>query len=252
MNTISPVNSFSPDRVRLLCKRHLVINKKTWGIGFGAVFGLLAFLWYYPALTSETPWHGHQMTGIFAAGIFFYTVGGLFLTSFMFDELHSPSTAFLNLTMPATALEKLTAAWLVSALLFTVVSFAAYMVLTIILYISANVLFTVNMQYSSFSPAGEELLKNLITYLTYHSLFLLGAVYFRKNNFLKTLLSLITFAITLFIILTVGMFLIGQGRGSFHLNLNEVSQTIGYLISLVIISGALFASYIRLKNRQVA
>jgi hypothetical protein len=251
MRTITPANSFSSDRVLLLCKRHIAMNRKTWGIGFAAVFGLLAVMWYYPILTPGTPWHRFSTEALLSAGTFFYIGGGLFLTSFIFDELHSSSTAFLTLTLPATSLEKLVASWLVSALLFTAVSFAGYYLLTLLLFVSTKLTLTTEIPHIFHNPFGEGLGDATVTYLTYHSIFLLGAAYFKKNNFLKTALSLIILGITLFFTLAAGLFLFAFDGSSFHLNLNDLAPAIQHLIILAIIASALFATYVRLKNRQV-
>jgi hypothetical protein len=94
----------------------------------------------------------------------------------------------------------------------------------------------------------------------YHSVFLLGAIYFRKNNFLKTLLVIITFFIGLFFIIAIAglilSFMMFTESFSFEYQLIETAAIwqsfLTYLIGIFLIALFLLSGYLQLKNKQVA
>lgn len=250
MKNITPTNSFNPDRVLLLCRRHIELNRKTWLIGFAAALGILALIWFYPTLTPGRPWHSFQTGNLLTPAIFLYTAGGLFLTSFLFDELHSPTTAFLNLTLPATAFEKLLSAWLVSSVIFTLVSVSLYTLFILLVQVMTRFLVTPDLSLQYFSQLDLSLLKSIFSYFTYNSFFLLGAIYFKKNNFLKTLLAMILISSGLVILSGILLFLFSESV-SIQISLSNLETGTLYSIYLAVIVISLGITYIRLKNRQV-
>mgnify|MGYP005848018745 CR=1 FL=1 len=250
MKTIASDNSFSFQRFLLLIKRTAVLNQKSWLIGIASAFGLLIIIWFAPVLTILPAWHEYRIQNLLTPAIFFYTAGGLVITSSLFDELHSPATAFLNLTLPATAFEKLFSAWLISAVLFTVITLSGYFLLHLAIQLASMAFVPSFPQIQLFNPFEPEILEDIFTYVFYNSLFLLGAVYFKKLNFIKTLLALILFFFILGII--SGILTFYQPDNTLIVSLSVLTPAIAYSILTAIIVLMLFFSYIRLKNRQVA
>lgn len=250
MNNISSSNLFSFERFQLLAKRTISLNQKNWVIGFASAFGILALAWFLPILTGLTVWHGYQINSLMPAATFLFTAGGLFITSTMFDELHSPTTAFLNLTLPATTYEKLNNAWFISVVLFTITAFTGYFVLHLLIQLITAVIVSSTPDIQLFNPFSKDVGTLLYTYVAYNSVFLLGAAYFKKNNFLKTLVAIIFVGVGLSFISLVAAFL--SVENSFHISFSEINSTILHFITIGFISLMLFFSYIRLKNRQVA
>lgn len=248
MNTLTASNSFSYQRFQLYTKRTIFLSQKLWLIGFSSVFGILALIWFIPILTDMTVWHGYQIENLFPMAVFLYIFGGLLITSSLFNELHSPTTAFLNFTLPVTAFEKLLSAWVVSTILFSIAAVTGYFLLHLLLQLSSPLFSASPPALQLFNPIDQQLSTAIQHYIFYNSVFLLGAVYFKKNTFLKTLLSIILFGVLMaFILGVVGFF----HTGNIFL-LTFVSKTVLDLITLGFILMMLFFSYIRLKNRQVA
>lgn len=179
-------NSYNPQRQLLLLRRQLSVSQQTWLIAAGAIFGLLLIISVLVATfnPAELP----DVQGFYLAA---FTFGGLIFTSLIFKELHSPHRSYFFLTLPASTLEKLTAAWLLTSplyiLAFTLISFIIYFISFLIAGIPFSFAYFFN------DGLGEASL----SYMVIQTIFLWGAVYFRKNNFLKTLLSLILLAIGL-------------------------------------------------------
>jgi hypothetical protein len=250
MKTIASDNSFSFQRFLLLIKRTAVFNQKSWIIGIASAFGLLIIIWFTPVLTILPAWHEYRIQSLLTPAIFFYTAGGLVITSSLFNELHSPATAFLNLTLPATAFEKLFSAWLISAVLFTLVTLTGYFLLHLAIQLTTMAIVPSFPQIQLFNPFEPEMFEDIFTYVFYNSLFLLGAVYFKKLNFIKTLLSIILFVFVMGII--AGILSLFQPDNTLVFSLGELNPAITYSVLTAIMLLFLFLNYIRLKNRQVA
>lgn len=256
MNYLKATNSFSFARLVQVIKRTFALNMRTWGTGTLVVLGALLLFWFFPLLFETDPWHQFISGNLIQPALFFYTVGGLFLTSAVFYELHSPDTAFLTLTLPATNLEKLGSAWLITSVLYTVIFAAIYAALVLILHGFSMVYVGTEVPFSLYQLESSEVGQSLINYFGYQSVFLLGAVVFRKNNFLKTLLGLITFMIGAFIILGLLFLVFGgsmlESSYTIQLSSNELFTTLYSVFNVLIVIVILTISYIRLKNKQVA
>lgn len=251
MKTLQPTNSFSFDRFTLLCKRIFALNKTSWLIGFASVIGFLLVIWFLPILFSQTPWHNYTIESLLPAALFFFSAGGLFITSALFDELHSPTKAFQNLTLPATAFEKLLSGWTITTIIYTLVSLVIYFLLTLIIQLITAFTLTVDLSIYLFNPLEFDLPELVLSYYYYHSIFLLGAVYFVKNNFLKTLLTIIL-VVTTFIFFTGILFFISAGTIAFQFSTDDMSAGVVHTISILFSLFMLTIAWIRLKNRQVA
>jgi type IV secretory pathway VirB3-like protein len=183
-------------------------------------------------------------------------IGGLFLTSAVFYELQSPDTAFLTLTLPATSFEKMASAWLITSVLYTIVSAVLYLALVLILHVFSMLYIASDVPFSLYQLSSNEVGQTLVSYFGYQSVFLLGAVVFRKNNFLKTLLSLIIFTAGLFILLGFFFLIFGgsslEGSFTFQFSTNDLFTTLYPIFNILIVLVILTISYIRLKNKQVA
>ena len=256
MNHLKPTNSFSFPRLVQVIKRTYTLNKRTWGTGVLVILGALLLFWFFPLILGRQPWHQFISGNLIQPALFFYTAGGLFLTSAVFYELHSPDTAFLTLTLPATSLEKMAGAWLITSVLYTVVSVVLYLVLVLILHGFSLLFIGSEVPFSLYQLSNSEVGQTLVSYFGYQSVFLLGAVVFRKNNFLKTLLGIIVFLAGLFMIGGLLFLIIGgstlEGSYSIQLSSNDLFTTLYPIFNVLIVLVILTISYIRLKNKQVA
>jgi hypothetical protein len=247
---------FSLQRFSHLFRRHLLYYQKTMLIGLGAMAGLLLVISILVTYSNQ----GVFSTNIFETlGIVLFFLGGYLITSQSFNELHSPSRGQFFLTLPASSFEKLFTAWLVSAPVYIVVGLLSLWFVNLLAALVNSAIFgsqilTLNL----FSPIIGKL---ALIYLITQSVFFLGAVYFRRYNFLKTLLSLFVIQWVLSIWVFILMFLFFD-RAAFQMGPEESFAAPAFfsewvpLMARILFWGLmapffLVVSYLRLKEREV-
>ena len=181
----------------------------------------------------------------FAFVIFQYT--GYAFTSTMFNELNSAGSSPQFYTLPATNFEKLTAAWLISYVCYTVVGLIALYVLNLLSGMSTGWFFSI------------DTFNKLWTYTIFQSIFLFGAVYFKANNFLSTIVAILGALISLGLIFLLITKLVPAGfeGWSFKIPTTLFMSSTSHIVSSIVFTlvvSALFIwfAYLRLKNRQIA
>lgn len=258
MKSLSMANGFSSERFLQVSRRTLQINKRTYALGFGGFFAGLFGLWILANLFGAGPAGADTSMMILGVGILIYHIAGYVLTASAFSELQSPESASQFLTLPATTTEKLFSAWSISFLLYTVTAYAALFLLGILMWASADLFFGAPADFSFVMEAASPI-QNLLTYLLFNSVFLLGSVYFRGNNFLKTAFSILLFFLFIGIQSILFINLIGPDsvqsftiRPPLFLQNTGNAQLIFQVIYTLPITALLLTfSYFRLKNRQV-
>ncbi|MEP1304598.1 MAG: hypothetical protein ABJK11_12525 [Balneola sp.] len=246
MNSRQMNSSFSFERVILLCKRYLAIKQNMILIGVSAMMGLLVLTYvgmiYFDPVNLQLTGSINVMT--FAFIIFKYS--GYGLASTMFYELNSKGSAPQFFTLPSNAFEKLVSAWLVSYVSYTIVGFCALYSFSLIVGKDPALFFS------------KQTLNELIIYSIGHSVYFFGAIYFKANNFLATLVSLISLSA---IFMLVGYLIDTFVPGIDHSMRKFVSlfdnpffnSSFGNLLLIVGLSGFfIWMSLVRLKNRQIA
>ncbi|WP_017733069.1 hypothetical protein [Nafulsella turpanensis] len=184
-------NSYNPQRQLLLIKRQLTVFQQP--LLTVVKFGLIALLTPVIIRAFIEP---DDLAGLQAYFLFAYLFGGFILTSHVFKELHSPHQSYFFLTLPASALEKLLGAWLLTVPLYSLV----YIVASFIVFFTGHLITGETFAFASFfNGFGEAVLG----YLAIQPIFLWGAAYFRKNNFLKTVGSVFALGICLTIFTTI-------------------------------------------------
>jgi hypothetical protein len=252
-------SSFSFRRFQWAAKRFYHLNQKNWLIGLLGAIGILLAFWLLAVffVSSSGPQIHFEM--IEGGAMFFYLIGGLALTSHIFHEIHSRNRSYQLLTLPATTLEKFSAAWFVSSLAYTFVAVAAIFTLSIITEIISAFSFSNWSDIKLFNPLSTNHLESFSNYFFYQSIFLLGAVYFKKNNFLKTVLVIITFFIGMFMIIAVSGFFITffmADQFTFDIDLSELTDTWPVIVwqfsRFIFMIVILFFGYLQLKYKQIA
>lgn len=254
MDTLTPVNNFSLIRFNRVCRRFWVLNRQRWLIGFGAGFGFLLVLWLLPILISTPHSNHYSFEAILSSAFFIYTAGGLLLTSHIFHELHSPASAFQLMTLPATSFEKLLSAWFLSSAGYTLAVITGLFGLSFFIETISAIRIGSYAGFSLFNPFSLDSLIAIGTYLGYQSIFLFGAVYFIKNNFFKTILSLIIIFVLITTISAATLFFFTSGRQNSFESV-EVGfgpfSTVYWIFWLIVIPIMVLLSYYRLKKREV-
>lgn len=257
MSTSNTINQFSMERFRLVLKRTIVMNQRTWAIGFLSVGGFLLVVAILPFITNMFNVARPGFAAIREAAIFFYMLGGLVLTSMIFNELHTPTKAFQFLMLPSTTFEKLAAAWFTATMIYTLATMASIFVLSVIIETIKAINTGVWSSFLLFNPFTSEIVSTILLFFFYQSIYLLGAVYFQKNNFLKTLLVIIVVSLGLIFFVNIGFLIFGLAQNEeFFINIQFGSlpwfvyakYAIGTALTLLFI----WFSYLQLKNKQVA
>jgi len=261
MNPIKQERGFSKERFFQVVKRFWILNQKKWLIGFAGGVGILILIYLINAFGNFSPTSSESGTFVGVAvvglGLTLYKYGGYFLTSGIFNELGKKSSASQMLTLPASNLEKFAAGWILTYLLYTVVVVGLLYITGIVLGINP-ILTSQQLSDPVVNMSNIYFLDALLTFTAFHSVFFLGSIYFDGNNFLKTLLSIVVFFITVGILAVIFMTAFSSDSTGvvnlsfnmgFHPN-NIVMTAAFFKIAVAILF--LFLSYRQLQNRQIA
>ena len=219
---------FSPGRLIRLLRADLIQSRSSLSVAIAAVYGAALLVMVALAPTAG----GWQPHGIFVPGILY--VGGLVAISYSFVELGDPVRRSAYLLVPASTLEKVAA-----RLALTLVAFPAA---ALMLYWATSVLgaglggLIWERSFEVYNPFTEETWRLLTAYPMVHSVFFLGAVWFRKAVLFKTVLAVVVaqigLAIVTAVIIRIVFFDFFQGIGfepSMDFRLNGVD--VGWLTS---------------------
>lgn len=259
MKSLPMTSGFSFERFKQVTRRILVINQKTYALGIGGTLVGLYALWLLMMIFSSQSDSLKNSLTILALGTTIYHIAGYILTASIFNELHSVGSASQFLTLPATSGEKLSSAWIISFVLYTIVAIIGLSLLLFVIVLTGNIFFGLEFQ-SIFELINAYVNDISLTYLLFNSIFLLGAVYFRGNNFLKTAFSVLLFSMFVGFLAIVTLNFIESSNVWFTvapLSLidtdNKMLQILFQMLyTLPLTALFLTFSYIRLKNRQVA
>jgi len=183
---------FSFQRLGLLLRRDLLSGYRSTVIAMLAVGG---FILIVGVLAAFGPAAGGVHRGLYTGLLF---LGGFIVTSMVFREVRLNAQGIHYLCLPGSTLEKF-----LSKLLLTA---AGYGVGTLIFYTAVAALteginrLAFGHGHPFFNPLARDNLRSLAAYLISQSVFLLGSIYFRKLHFVKTVLSLVVFALGLMVI----------------------------------------------------
>lgn len=243
-------NTFSLARVRLLAKRTLLLNQKSWLTGLLTGYSVLAFLWLLPILNNTDPWHNYNAAALIPRALILFHLGGYIMTSRIFSELHSSSTAFLHLTLPATAPEKIFCAWIITGPLYTAIFLITFLLFANIIQPVTNLFTDQDLSLFWHQLFTHSTYASLGTYLTYQPIFLLGAVVFKKNQFIKTAAAIIITGI--FLMFAIGLFyLIMLSEGTTQVFITFTEHPVYPLAQTAIGLFMLVAATVSLKNKQI-
>ena len=188
-------STFNFSRIHLLFVRYFTENWRRDLITLAAFFIAMAVLpRLIPASSSIlTPMH-------FSLILF---IGGIHFSAHIFHEIHRPSSGMHYLHIPASRAEKFMVNGVLTLILFPLACFflfySALFLGNLLEPIIPPILNypTIEISVLSHSPIIGKLLRN---YITYHSLFFLGALIFKKHPTTKTIISMILFSIVFGII----------------------------------------------------
>jgi len=175
--------TFSLDRFGLLIKRDLLSSYRGILIRIAAASGVLLFV-DLMNLWQDGPDLFHHVE-IFTAVLF---VGGFIATSAAFKEVHRKETNQSYLLIPASPLEKVASRIVFYTVGWIVLTAVWYSLFILVSYAAGELL--LGSHYPLHGPFHPQLLTVYAHYIVLQSIFLIGAIYFRKTNFFKTVLAM--------------------------------------------------------------
>ena len=249
------MNKFSIRRTTLLMGRYMALNFKYYAVIFSTMCGVLIGISLLKTWSNGGAYDTDSFLGM---GQLFIFLMGLIITSTIFKELGTKSRGWFYMMLPANPMEKLLANWLISTVVYSVVASAVLVLTSMVNSLFTSLIF--NESFYIVNPFRADFLKLLLHYCIIQSIFFLGAIYFEKNNFFKTLLAIVVSSIGLMIITGIVVKLIFQSP---EITIDPIEQNgtpeflesfllavkIGYYA--LIVPFFLTVSYFRLKEREV-
>lgn len=172
--------AFSVTRAWYALRADLVQHSRAVLTGAGSAAALVLVI----GVTTARNAHG----GALHAGLFplVLAIGGVLFTSSLFTDLHDKPRAHAYLTLPVSTLER----WLVRLLLSTIgVAAAAVAGYFLAALLGAGVSELIWGRSPGVFVPGADAWRAVLSYLVTSSLFLFGAVYFRRWHAFKVVLS---------------------------------------------------------------
>lgn len=166
-------------------------QKRMIMIGGAIIVGIIALLYIPMVALAPSNFKSLGPVNIMTIAFTLFTWAGYGLTSTMFEEINSAEFATQYFTLPASSFEKLTSALALSYISYSILGLFALHFISLILGIDSNFIFKI------------ETFNNLLIYTIFQSVFLFGAAYFKTNNFLSTVVSILAFMIVFSLIIFV-------------------------------------------------
>ena len=114
-------------------------------------------------------------------------IGGHLFTSTLFADIHTKQTAHAYLTLPISTLERWAVRLLLSTIGYTVMALVAYSLVTLLGAALSQLVWAAS--HGIFAPSIDSW-RAVLVYLVTSSLFLFGAVYFRRWHAFKVVLAI--------------------------------------------------------------
>ena len=206
-----------PERIFFLIKRDFNRQWKDYLITMAAVLGFFLLVEVINAKTGTIDPDIHY--GFMSIILFVF---GFIFTSMAFREAHRKLLIHDWLMLPASTLEKFISKLLMYTVVYSVAGIIIYTVFSLFSKLIIGVF--LGEAYPVFSPASAWVWKLAGHYILVQSVFILGAAWFRNNNFIKTIIALIVFSIIVSTLLSVISWLVFNDyfwtlmRGDFNFN----------------------------------
>lgn len=249
---------------------HILASWKSYLLGALSIFGLLMLVPAFMLLTDNSPRELSEAVGFYYFGLFF---GGLLFTSMAFSELASKEKGAQFLMLPASHFEKFITIFLVTTvgylLVYHIAAYAALLFLNKVSLIRNEAALLLDWSFLSKEDGHVYI---YYAYIFCHALFLLGAVFFSRLAFIKTLVATLVCLAALYLLNTllvwilfaghmptpfqnVPFLLVGVHDGLYKSNVYVISEKMinSYIfIAQYLLAPALWTiAYFRLKDKEI-
>ena len=207
----------NPVRIWHLFKLDFNSKLKDYIITVGAVFGVFLLIMLITSKVGELDYAMHYAW----ISIILFIFGFIFISS-SFRAAHKKLLNHDWLMLPASILEKFLEKLLLYTLLVPVISIVLYWVFNFFALLVIRVIF--GEYYPIFNIADSMIWKMFGHYIIASSVYLLGAAWFKNNNFIKTIVALVVFSMILSILSSLIGWLVFNDyfwpmvRGDFNFN----------------------------------
>jgi hypothetical protein len=189
---------FSFKRFKLLVLKHWIDHKKRYILSVLAYFGLVT-LWYLCGILISANKRLPEEIQLTTFYFSLFTIGTFYASQY-YSDLGSKAKGSHFLLVPASSFEKFLCSLLYTVVLFSLFLAAAFYVAEIIMVNGVNAFSgadpgirkseVVNVFKQELIRFDPQLAINLfLFFLSVQSIFLFGSVYFRKYNFIKTIIT---------------------------------------------------------------
>lgn len=133
------------------------------------------------------------VTGSAGTYLFILYVGGIIITSLAFNDIHDRTKANLYLTLPCSNLERFLSKWFLTSIGFAIGVLIIYFIFSLV--IAALNFFLFRHPLNIFQPI---LWSSIWKYILLQSIFLFGAIRFKRFSFIKTMffICFVTFCLS--------------------------------------------------------
>ncbi len=177
------------NRLFKLLKRDVYINKSAILI---TSITIAAILLLYNLIS---PFNIHSINNHPSMYYLILFLGGIWVTSACFRDVHDKKQAYFLLTLPASSLEKWLSRLLLTSVGFAVGALVVYSVIYWVIGLLTSLIFRQHLVL--FNPFNPTIWRYILQYAVLQSVFFLGAIYFKKHSLIKTILALCLIGIVL-------------------------------------------------------
>lgn len=247
-------NTFSIKRVGLLTYRHVFSILRPYLMYFAAAGSILIII----SLLNTLGTNYFSENVFISLGEVILFIGGVMFTSSIFKEISSKHRGWLYMMLPANPSEKIISYWLLSSAGYVVMASLTLVVSSIVLSALSTLIFKT--AFYVFNPFSMVHLNILLHYCIAQSLFFFGAIFFQRNNFIKTILSVFVFAMIMGVLgVIITYLLFGKtGIDSNNIQLTDdhlFTVTIPYIAKVsyygLMVPFFIIVSYFKFKEREV-
>lgn len=245
-------------RFGLLIRRQYMLHSNSWIIALISVAGSIIFIAFMSLLFSR---NDGWLSVFNSFGVIAFFITGLVFSSLSFSEMGTYTRSLQYVTLPASRLEKFFAAWLISSVFYFIAATIMLMVSSAFVGMLSALIFKGN--FLMFQPFTIHFGETALAYFIAHSIFFLGATWFRKAAFFKTLLTMFVLNIIsqvwwfIWIVIIINPFRLMTNKDNLYLPFEQFSRMepmikntiIGSFVTLAVIF--LITAWVRFKEREV-
>lgn len=255
---------FNQKRFALLVLKHWADNKKRYILSLLAYVGLL-ITWFLFGLIIEGIPNEKGLPDEIQYTTFYFSLFaiGTFYASQYFSDLGSRERGSHFLLVPASAFEKFLCSLFFAVILFPLLIIGAFYLVDVSMVALSNSFLAnsirgkstvVNILAVDFLRFNaNQAIKLLVIFFSIESLFLLGSVYFKKYNFIKTIITgFLIFLLCFLLVYIIAEHVLPEKEDDYYfLKIEKWFPTVLQVLAYAIAPLAWVATYFVLKAKQV-